>query len=499
MGELRLPWPELVVLLPILGALFVKITAEPYLARKRSLLFSGLTFLCAAAASVDFMLLRSAGTLGAGDAIGRLLHARFFVLDSLSALLVPLAALIYFLTLQATLRTKVREFPFARGLVSEAIVLATFCCKLPWLVALLLVAETLPPFLELRSARKPTRVYTIHMLTYIFLLISGQSLISLVANGQLHTLGVLLLTGAVLLRCGVVPIHCWITDLFEHATFGTALLFVTPMVGAYGVLRLVLPVAPQWVFQVISLASLTTAVYAAGMALVQREARRFYCYLFLSNSSLVLVGIETATTVGLTGALSLWLSVALSLTGFGLTLRCIESRVGRLSIGDFQGLYHHIPMLAVLYLITGLASIGFPGTSGFVGLELLFEGALQAHPLVGTLVVMVTALNGLAVMQVYFRIFTGKPHLSSIDLSVRRAERIAVLVLTALIVGGGLFPQPGVTSLHQSAIELVASRARELTSPPIQPSMPPARHASAEMGGPKVPDAIALRRSPVGP
>ena len=170
------------------------------------------------------------------------------------------------------------------------------------------------------------------------------------------------------------------TDLFEHATFGTALLFVTPMVGAYGVTRLVLPVAPPEVLQAISLASLVTAVYAAGMALVQREARRFFCYLFLSHSSLVLVGLETATPIGLTGALSLWLSVALSLTGFGLTMRCVESRTGRISLAEFHGLYQHVPMLAALFLITGLASIGFPGTAGFVGLELLVEGAIQALP-----------------------------------------------------------------------------------------------------------------------
>jgi NADH-quinone oxidoreductase subunit M len=365
------------------------------------------------------------------------------------------------------LRTKVREFSFARSLGSEAILLATLACQLSWAVVALLAAGTVPPYLELRNGRKPRRVYALHMVLFVAMLCLGQLLLDVGDRSPgLSALGTVLLASAVLLRSGVVPIHCWMTDLFEHATFGTALLFVTPMVGVYGVTRLVLPVAPPWVLQAVSLASLATAVYAAGMAVVQREARRFFCYLFLSHSSLVLVGLETATPIGLTGALCLWLSVALSLTGFGLTMRCVEFRIGRVSLSEFHGLYQHVPMLAALFLITGLASIGFPGTAGFVGLELLVNGTVQANPLVGATVVIVAALNGLAVMHAYFRIFTGRPHVASIDLVVRPAERISVLVLTALILGGGLYPQPGVTTRYHAAARLAQARARGVREPP---------------------------------
>src|SRR5206468_9529420 len=193
-----------------------------------------------------------------------------------------------------------------------------------------------------------------------------------------------LLMAAVLIRSGIVPLHCWMTDLFEHASFGRALLFVTPMVGAYAAVRLVLPIAPDWVLRSAALLSLLTAVYAACMALVQHEARRFFCYLFLSHSSLVLVGLEVANTIGLTGALCVWLSVGLSLAGFGLTLRSVEARTGRLSLDQFHGLYERTPMLAILFLLMGLGSIGFPGTLGFVGTELLVEGAVRIHPVIGT-------------------------------------------------------------------------------------------------------------------
>jgi NADH-quinone oxidoreductase subunit M len=228
------------------------------------------------------------------------------------------------------------------------------------------------------------------------------------------------------------------------------------MAGAYAAVRLVLPVAPDWALQSIALLSLATAVYAAGMALVQREARRFFCYLFLSNSSLVLVGLEVATPISLAGGLCVWLSVGMSLAGLGLTLRALEARTGRLSLADYHGLYDHMPNLAVFFLLTGLATIGFPGTTGFVSAELLVEGTLNANPAVGMLVVLVAALNGIAVLNAYFRLFTGTRHTTSISLRGRWPERAAVLVIAALILGGGLVPQPGVVSRYHAATEIIA-------------------------------------------
>jgi NADH-quinone oxidoreductase subunit M len=323
-----------------------------------------------------------------------------------------------------------------------------------------------PPLLELRRRGASTRVYSLHAALFAGLLVLGQGLVSLSSDGSaLRVGGAILLTGAVLLRNGVAPVHCWLTDLFERASFGTSLLFVTPLIGAYGAMRLVLPIAPSWALHTISLLSLLTAVYAGGMALVQTDSRRFFSYLFLSHSSLVLVGLELATPVGLTGALCVWLSVGLSLTGFGLTIRCLEARTGRVSLDRYHGLYDQTPMLAGFFLLTGLASIGFPGTVGFIGAELLVEGAIDVSPWVGVVVVFASALNGLAVMQAYLRIFTGCTHPATIDLSIRFTERLAVMTLTVLILGGGIFPQPSVSSRYHAAVELANQRHRALHEP----------------------------------
>ncbi|MEO8495824.1 MAG: proton-conducting transporter membrane subunit, partial [Planctomycetota bacterium] len=283
-----------------------------------------------------------------------------------------------------------------------------------------------------------------------------------------------MLIAAVLIRSGCVPVHCWMTDLFENVSFATALLYVTPMVGAYATVRLVLPIAPDWALRIIALISLITAVYAAGMALVQRETRRFFCYLFLSNSSLVLIGLEIATPIGLTGGLCVWLSVGMSLAGLGLTLRALESRESRLLLTHYHGLYEHMPSLAAFFLLTALASIGFPGTVGFVGAELLVEGIVDVYPYVGMLVVFAGALNGIAVLHAYFRLFTGTRHRASISMRARWPEKIAVLTLSVLIIGGGLWPQPGVASRYHAAQQIISRRQ-------VTPSHPlPKTHVAAE-------------------
>lgn len=278
---------------------------------------------------------------------------------------------------------------------------------------------------------------------------------------------------AVLVRCGTVPAHCWVTDWFEHASFGIAILFVAPLSGVYAAVRLVLPVAPDWVLQSIGLVSLFTAVYAAGMATVQREERRFFAHLFLSHAALVLVGLELHTELSLCASLCLWFSAILSLGGFGLTLRALEARFGRLSLTDFHGLYEHTPRLAVFFLLTGLASVGFPGTIGFISIELLVDSAVEANLYIGVGVLLASALNGIAVLRAYFLLFTGARHVSTVFLGIGLRERVAVLTLSTLILGGGFFPQPGVTTREHAAEEILHDRRQRGFENPNPPRTRP--------------------------
>ena len=88
---------------------------------------------------------------------------QLFRMDSLSAPLVVVVALLHFLTALATPRTKMRRFSFSWSLFSEAIRLATFSCQEPWLLIGLLAASTVPPLVELLNRGPSPRVYVLHM------------------------------------------------------------------------------------------------------------------------------------------------------------------------------------------------------------------------------------------------------------------------------------------------------------------------------------------------
>lgn len=460
MSELHFPWLELAILLPLIGAVLVPAMRSAERARQWTLAVLGLSLLGTVAAWVDFERLRAVEAHDRWDVLHHWLGRDLLVMDEFSAPLLTLVSLLGFLTVLGTLRTKVQRVSFSSLLVGQALAQATFSSKEPWLLIGLLLAALIPPWWELRRRGKPTGVYRFHMGLFAVFLVGGWWIVQATPEGEsLHYLGGVLLVIAVLLRCGVAPLHCWVTDLFEHAAFGSAILFVAPMAGAYAAVRLVVPEAPDWSLKLLVWTSILTAVYSAGMALVQQEARRFFVYLFLSHASLVLVGLETATTEAWAGAFSVWFATSLSLAGFGLTLRSIESRFGRLSLADYHGLYDHLPNLAVLCLLTGLASVGFPGTIGFIATELLVDGVIHRYPWSGLVIVLAAALNGVAILRVYFKLFAGPRHSTSIDLRSRPAERAAVLVLVAVMVGGGIFPQPFLASRYRAAEHLLGERA----------------------------------------
>jgi NADH-quinone oxidoreductase subunit M len=461
MNPLHLPWLEYAIAVPLVGSAFVSRLREPIRAYRWGVTFLGISFAFTFLAWLAFYLGVTPEQTRPWSIQPRLFGRQLFALDELTAPLVAIVALLHLLTGLATSRTHMRRFSFSWSMAAEAIRLATFSCKEPWVLVGLLVVSTIPPYVELRIRRRPTRVYVLHMGLFVGLLVLGWAAVE-AGGGRVGpapwwaTIPLLL---AILIRSGTVPAHCWLTDWFEHASLGIALLYVVPLSGVYAAVRLLLPIAPGWVLSGLGFVSLATAVYAAGMATIQREARRFFAHLLLSHASLVLAGLELHTELSLTGSLCLWFSIIPSLGGFGLTLRALEARFGRLSLTDYYGLYVHSPTLAVCFLLTGLASVGFPATLGFISTELLIDGAVEFNPLLGFAAVAVSALNGIAVMRAYFFLFTGARHMSTVSLRIGQRERIAVLTLAAVVLGGGFFPQPGVTTRQRATEEILRDRA----------------------------------------
>ena len=463
--ELHLPWNVIALLLPLVGSVLMLVVSAPERRWQTAVAVCLLTFVSTIGAAVDFTMLHAWEAHDHFDFLGDMFHTGVLVIDELNAPLLPLAALLFLAVIASTLRKQCADTSFSRLLFQESMLLGLFGARHPLAVILLSTLVAVPAACELRQRGRSVRVYLLHLGLSALMLVIGWLLLPNTvlghpenAPGLMTVIAGTLLTLGALLRCGTAPMHCWITDLFDRADMATSLLTVLPMSGAFVVMRMVLPIAPSWALQSIALLSLITAVYAAGMSLIQTDPRRFFCYLFLSHAALVPAGLELLNPLGLTGALCVWISTSLAMTGLGITLRAVEARFGRLSLQQYHGLAARAPFLAVIFLVTGLAAVGFPGTIGFIGSELLIEGAVSVYPLMGTAVVVAAALNGIAIMSAFFRIFTGLRPQAGIAMPVRRRERIALLLLLVAILAGGLYPQPGVVSRYPAAIELIRHR-----------------------------------------
>lgn len=444
----QLPWLDAAIAIPLAAAIAATRARSVEAAYRWSKAATAIALAAALLAGIGF----EAGVPQRSRMLGN-----GFGLDSLSALLFPLAALLHFLTVLATARNKAPRFSFTGTLAGESLRLAIFSSTEPWPLIALLTVETLIPYFEKNGSSRSLNLFAWHMGAFVALLAAGWACV----EGRLpggRGVGSALLFIAVLLRCGAVPLHTWLASLFARGAFSASLLFATPMTGVYAAVRLVLPIAPDWILQSLGAVSLLTAAYAAGMAVVQRDARRFFAFLFLSNASLVLVGLELHTSLSLTGALALWASAALALSGLGFTLRAVEARLGQMPLDRFIGLYEHSPGLAVGFLLTGLASVGFPFTLGYVAADLLVEGAIETNLALGTIVVLAAAVNGIAIVRAYLLLFTGTRHQSTVSLAITPRERAMVLAMAGLILGGGLVPQLLVVSRHAAAQDVLKIR-----------------------------------------
>src|SRR5262249_55289718 len=265
----------------------------------------------------------------------------------------------------------------------------------------------------------------------------------------------------------------WVPEVFDHGRLGPAILFNAPQVGAYVTAVLIVPHASPGTLRAIAILALTTAVYGAALALVQRSARRAGGYLFMSQSALVMAGLDCTSMSALAGGLLVWLSAGLGFAGLARCVLVLEARRGRLDVSTYHGGYERTPVLAVAFLTMGLACTGFPGTLGFVGQELLVNGAVEAFPVLGFAVVAASALTGLAVLRMYFSLFCGRRDTvdhSGLRFELTSREAWTFVLLVIALVGFGIAPRPLVDSRFAASTEIL--QRRQLRFPPVASHQP---------------------------
>src|SRR5262249_11661829 len=149
MNLLQLPWLEFAIGASLLGSPIVSLLRNPTQAYRWGVAFTGTSFGCALLEGVAFALGIPPEPTGLWSIQMQLFGRRIFALDEVNAPLVPAVALFHFLVALATARTHMRRFSFSWSLAAEAIRLATYTCRDPWILVGALAVSTVPPYVEL--------------------------------------------------------------------------------------------------------------------------------------------------------------------------------------------------------------------------------------------------------------------------------------------------------------------------------------------------------------
>jgi NADH-quinone oxidoreductase subunit M len=454
---------------PLLAAAFVQyVLRDTRRQRATAIAAAWLVFLAALAL---FLVNASAsGPAGLDGAFARddveagpllALHYHMAV-DGLNAVLLPMTAALALGALLSAPRSDVRGDTAARILVVEGTLLGAFMSLDLTLMSVFWLGSLLPLWQDTRRSRsRPLhRVMTLAVaLTAIALIAANVGMwlsstsLDLITMARAGTEapawvgGVLLFVS--LLRMGIVPVHLWLTAAAAHAPGYSAMLAILTPLGSFALARAVMPLFPGLCADasapLIFLGG-ATALYGALLAVGQHDLRRVLGSFWVSQMGLVLTGLATLDAAGVAGALLQSMSTTVEVGGLMLIALEVEARAGTTDMRRLGGLVGRAPRMATGFLLLSAAAVGFPGTISFVAEDLAIQGLLEDHKFVAAILLIVTAINGIALFKAFKQTFLGPPSphdgplQSFVDL--RGWEHLVAVAMMGTLLVGGFMPQP---------------------------------------------------------
>jgi NADH-quinone oxidoreductase subunit M len=276
----------------------------------------------------------------------------------------------------------------------------------------------------------------------------------------------------------LVPLHTWLPLAHVEApTAGSVLLAgILLKIGAYGFLRLCLPLAPDASFTLglplIGGLAVAGIIYGALCSLAQDDIKKLVAYSSVSHLGFCMLGMFALNQAGLTGSLLQMINHGLSTGALFLLVGMLYERYHTRKMADYSGLGARLGLLAAAFVFIALSSIGLPGLNGFVGEALCLFGMFRTDPLLAVLGTAGIVLGAWYLLTLVKHVFYGPLHEPAHeghgpvgDVNLREWLALGPIMLLCLLLG--VFPQPVIATARRD-IDVVAKilETRQATASP---------------------------------
>ena len=402
--------------------------------------------------------------------------------DGISLLFVMLTTLLTPICILASwdsIKDRVKEFMIS-FLILETFMIGMFCALDLFVFYIFFEAVLIPMFIIIGVWGGPRRVYAAFKLFLYTLLGSVLMLVAMMAMYfdagtadmvQLmdHSFTVsmqpwlwLAFFASFAVKVPMWPVHTWLPDAHVEApTAGSVILAgVLLKFGGYGFLRFSLPMFPDATIQFATLIftlSIIAVIYTSLVALAQTDMKKLIAYSSIAHMGFVTAGTFTLTTQGIEGAIYQMLSHGVVSAALFLIVGVVYDRIHSREISDYGGLAYRMPAYSLVFMLFMLASVGLPGTGGFVGEILVLVGLFQVNPWLAAFAATGVILSAAYMLFLYRRIIFGqltKENLMKIkDLNAREWAIFAPLIVLTLWMG--IYPSSFLDFMHVSVDNLI--------------------------------------------
>ncbi|WGF89167.1 NADH-quinone oxidoreductase subunit M [Marinivivus vitaminiproducens] len=484
-------WPilSLCILLPLVGALMILVIRgeEEVVARNArwvALWTSGFTFLLSLLiwlgfdnASAGFQMVeRSAWLPGLNVSyhLGVDGISLWFVL--LSALLTPICII----SSWYSVNVRVKEYMIA-FLVMDSFMIGVFCALDFVLFYLFFEGLLIPMFLIIGIWGGANRIYASLKFFLYTLLGSVLFLVAIlvmyfqvgstdIPAAMAHDFSAdlqfwlwLAMFASFAVKVPMWPFHTWLPDAHVQApTAGSVLLAgVLLKLGGYGFLRFSLPMLPDASLTftpLIFTLSAVAIVYTSLVALMQEDMKKLIAYSSVAHMGVVTIGIFTLNPQGLQGSIIQMISHGIVSGALFMAVGVIYDRMHTRDIARYGGVVERMPNFALVFMLFTMASVGLPGTSGFVGEILVIIGVFQFNAWVAAFVASGMILSAAYMLWLYRRVVFGAlvhEDLKSLR-DMRTNEIVAFAPLVVLVLLMGIYPSLFLDPMTASVDNLLA-------------------------------------------